>query len=75
MSSVLARPGAPTIRLLPPTKQRRQHLRDDLVLADDDLLQLGDDRFAAGIHAVGQRDVVGRREIDLFSYISCHPIH
>ena len=44
-------------------EQRRQHLRDDLVLTDDDLLQLGDDLLAAGIHAVGKRDVV-RRQID-----------
>ncbi len=42
-------------------KQRHQHLRDDLVLTDDDLLQLGDDLLAAAVHAVGKRDVVRRR--------------
>ena len=40
-------------------EQRQQHLLDHVVLADDQLLQLGDDLLPAGVHLVGQRDVVG----------------
>ena len=60
MSSVLARPGTPTIRLLPPTK--RQSTGDDLVLADDELLQFRDHLLPPGVHLVGQRDVIRRFE-------------
>ena len=64
MSSVLARPGRADDQAVAADEQRHQHLLDDLVLADDDLLQLGDDLLPAGVHPVGERDVVGRREID-----------
>ena len=39
-------------------EQRQQHLIDDFVLADDELLQLLDDALAALLHPVGKRDVV-----------------
>ena len=41
-------------------EQRQQHLFEDFVLADDELLQLVDDLLAAVLHPVGQRDVVLR---------------
>jgi hypothetical protein len=39
-------------------EQREQHLVDDFVLADDELLQLFDDSLTAVLHPIGQRDVV-----------------
>ena len=39
-------------------EQRQQHLLDDVVLPDDELLQLLDDVLAAVLHPVGKRDVV-----------------
>ena len=53
-------------------EQRVQHLRDHLVLTDDDLFQLGDDLLTARIHAVGERDVVRRLQIDRFTH---HRVH
>ena len=44
-------------------EQRQQHQLDDVVLADDELVQLGEDLLAAVVHLVGERDVVGRFEI------------
>ena len=41
ISSVLASPGTPTIRLLPPTNSVSSTCSMHLVLADDQLLQLG----------------------------------
>ena len=35
-------------------EQRDQHLIDDLVLADDDLAQLGEDPLAALLDALGE---------------------
>ena len=58
MSSVLARPGTPTMRLLPPTNSVSSTWFDHLVLADDELLQLLDDALAAVLHPLGQRDIV-----------------
>ena len=49
---------------VPPDEQRQQHLRDDVVLADDRLAQFGHDLIAAALHAVGKRDVVGGVEVD-----------
>ena len=60
ISSVLASPGAPTIRLLPPTNSVISTCVDDLVLADDDLPQLGDDLLRGPRSSVGKRDVVRR---------------
>ena len=39
-------------------EQRQQHLLDDLVLADDELLQLLDDALAPVLHPIGKRDIV-----------------
>ncbi len=41
-------------------EQREQHLVDDVLLADDELAQLVLDALAAGVHPVGQSDVLGR---------------
>ena len=40
-------------------EQRQQHELDHVLLADDELVQLGDDLVATGFQAVGERDVVG----------------
>ena len=45
-SSVLARPGAPVIRQCPPREHGDQQLLDHVLLADDDLGQLGADALA-----------------------------
>ena len=58
MSSVLARPGHADDQAVAADEQRQQHLVDDLVLADDELLQLFDDALAAVLHPVGERDVI-----------------
>ena len=47
MSSVLARPGHAGDQAVPAGEERDQHLLDDLVLADDDLAELGEDALAA----------------------------
>ena len=44
-------------------EQGLQHLLDDLVLPDDLLVQLRQDLLPAGLHLVGEGDVVGRLEI------------
>ena len=43
-------------------EQRQQHLLDDVFLADDELVQLGDDLVVSGLEPVGERNVVGRVE-------------
>ena len=43
-------------------EQRQQHELDHVLLADDQLVQLGDDLVASGLEPVGERDVVGRFE-------------
>ena len=43
-------------------EQRQQHELDHVLLADDQLVQLGDDLVATGLEPVGERDVVGRFE-------------
>ena len=45
-------------------EQRQQHLMHGVCLADDQLLQLRDDLVAALLHPVGQRDIIGRLDID-----------
>ena len=62
-SSVFARPGTPTMRLLPPTKSVKQDELNDVVLAHNLLLQLRDNLLSARIQAIGKRDVVCRFEI------------
>ena len=59
ISSVFARPGHADDQAVAADEQRQQHQLDDVGLADDALLQLGDDLLPAGVHLVGQRDVVG----------------
>jgi hypothetical protein len=54
ISSVLARPGTPTIRLLPPTKSGPQHELDDSRSGDNPLLQLVDDLLPARVHLVAR---------------------
>ena len=49
---------------VPTDEQRHQHLADDFVLADDDLLQLGDNLPPARVHPIGERDVIRRVEVD-----------
>ena len=66
MSSVLARPGDADDQAVAADEQRLQHQLHDLVLADDPLVQLGDDRLAAVVHLVGERDVVGDCRSRLF---------
>ncbi len=44
-------------------EERQQDELHDLVLADNHLLQLRDNLFAARVHAVGHRDVIDRFEI------------
>ncbi len=39
-------------------KQRQQHLIDDLVLADDELLQLLDDALTPVLHPIGKGDII-----------------
>ena len=63
MSSVLARPGTPTIRLLPPTNSVCSTSSMTSAWPMMRLPQLGDDLLAAVVHLVGERDVVGRFEI------------
>ena len=58
ISSVLARPGTPTMRQLPPTNRRCRTSSMTSRLADDPLLQLGDDRLPPGIHPVRERDII-----------------
>ena len=55
-------------------EQRQQHQVDHVVLADDQFLQLGDDLLPAGVHLVGQRDVVRRFEFQGFSSHSDVPL-
>ena len=59
----LGQPGDADDQAVAADEERQQHQLDDVALADDPLLQLGDDLLAAGVHLVGQRDVVGRFEI------------
>ena len=40
-------------------EQRQQHELDHVLLADDELVQLGDDLVVTGLESVGERDVVG----------------
>ena len=68
----LGQPGRADDQAVAADEQRHQHLLDDLVLPDDDLLQLGDDLPAARIHPVGERDIVGRLEINRVSH---HRVH
>ena len=63
MSSVFASPGHADDQAVAADEERQQHELDDVALADDPLVQLRDDLLAAGVHLVGQRDVVGRFEI------------
>ncbi len=44
-------------------EQRQQGLLDDPLLADDLLADLGENLLASGLHAVGERDVVGIFEV------------
>ena len=59
----LRQPGHADDQAVAADEQRQQHELDDVALADDALLQLGDDLLAADVHLVGERDVVGRFEI------------
>ena len=47
ISSVFARPGHAGDQAVAAGEERDQHLLDDLVLADDDLAQLGENALAA----------------------------
>jgi hypothetical protein len=55
-------------------EQRVQHLRDDFILTDDDLLQLGDDLLTARIHFVCKRDIVRRLQIDCVTHHRVHRV-
>ena len=54
----LGQPGHADDEAVAADEQRQQHLIDDFVLADDELLQLFDDALAAVLHPVGERDIV-----------------
>ena len=59
ISSVLARPGHAGDQAVAAGEQRHQHLIDHLVLADDDLADLGEDPLAPVRDALGdRRDVI-----------------
>ena len=45
-------------------EEREQHVLDGVGLADDELLQLGDDLIAPVLHPIGQRDIIRRLDID-----------
>src|SRR5262249_25427104 len=45
-------------------EQRQEHEVDDVVLADYQLSEFVDDLLSAGVHPVGERDIVGRFEIN-----------
>ena len=62
MSSVLARPGTPTMQAVAAREEREQHELDDVFLTDDELVQLGDDLVVSALQPVGERDVVRRLE-------------
>ena len=74
MSSVLARPGTPTIRLLPPAKSDSSTCWTDVVLADDQLAQLGHDLITAVLHPVGERDIVGSIQVHDFLRDTIHSV-
>ena len=59
----LRQPGRADDQAVAADKERHQHLLDDLLLPDDDLAQLGEDLLPAGVHPVGQGDVIGRIQI------------
>ena len=72
ISSVFASPGTPTIRLLPPANSDSSTCSIDVVLPDDQLAELGDDLVAAGLHPVGERDVVRRLQVHDFLRNTIH---
>jgi hypothetical protein len=52
-------------------EQRQQHLVDDVVLADDQLLELGDDLVAADLHPIRKRHIVRGVHLNRFHASPC----
>jgi hypothetical protein len=54
----LRQPGDANNQAVAADEQRLEHELDDVTLADDPLAEFRDDRLAAGVHLVGQGNVV-----------------
>ena len=69
----LGQPGHADDQAVAADEQREQHLRQHLVLADDELAQLLADARLPLVHPVGERDVVGGAQIHL--HVGCFCFH
>ena len=62
----LGQPGHADDEAVAADEERQQDLVDDLSLSNDQLRQLGLDALPAGIHPIGQRNVLRRIHHDAF---------